>query len=112
MYQKRRTKIIFITFIILILAENIFKLFLNETSAVDSVGLKIAKKPKIDIVLAKSKTTTTVTNFETDLRRELNALGIDARVESDYVDIQSVKAENVDISSSFNWTKDVSSSIR
>ena len=71
------------------------------------VQLSISPKPKIDIVLSKARTKTDVTNFETDIKNALIARSIDP----DDVDVSAVSAQQVNIETSFEWKRDVSSSI-
>lgn len=63
--------------------------------------------PKIDIILAKQRTTTDVTNFEADLLKALQERNIDKNL----VQITSVETENVNFINNFPWEKDVSGSI-
>lgn len=63
--------------------------------------------PKIDVVLAKQRSTTDVTNFKEDLLKALEKRGINEKL----VKITSVEIENVNFAENFNWEKDVSSSI-
>ena len=81
----------------------------NQSSAAEdqNVTISIFPKPKVDIVLAKSRTTTNVTNFKNDLMNALKSQGVDT---SD-VNITSVQAEQVDLQNSFSWQQDLSGSI-
>ena len=92
-----------IIILLIILAVFIEKSFANTQNVVVS----ITQKPKIDIVLAKSKTKTDVTNFKDEISSELKAQNIDI---SDVV-ISAVQAEQIDLTKNFTWKNDVSSSI-
>ena len=92
----------------LVITFNLILIFSMYTFSADqNVIVSITPKPKIDIVLAKSKTTTDVTNFEANMLQELRNQNIDT---SD-VRISAVQAEQVDLTNSFAWGSDVSPSI-
>ena len=92
----------------LVITINLILLFSMYTFSTDqNVTVSIVPKPKIDIILAKSKTVTDVTNFEENMLQELKNQNIDT---SD-VKISAVQAEQVDLTNSFTWGSDVSSSI-
>lgn len=71
------------------------------------VSISLIPNPKIDIVLAKARTNTNVTNFETDI---LNALKT-KNINTDNVKVSSIEAQEVNMQESFSWNEDVSSSI-
>ena len=78
-----------------------------SSAAEEVVAFRVQPNPKIDVVLAKSKTTTDVTNFKDDLLKALEEQGVNTEM----VEISSVEAQNVDIASGFEWQQDVSASI-
>lgn len=71
------------------------------------VSISLIPNPKIDIVLAKARTNTNVTNFETDI---LNALKT-KNINTDNVKVSSIEAQEVNIEESFSWNQDLDSSI-
>ena len=105
MKKKLLNLIKFIFLISILLGSNV----LSTSIAADeqNVILSIMSKPKIDIVLAKSRTKTDVTNFETDIKNSLENLNIDTAD----VRITSVKAQKVNMETAFKWQQDINSSI-
>ncbi len=98
----------------LILLATIFSIFvankvMEKSFAIEeqNVVLGITPKPKIDIVLAKSRTKTEITDFKTNIMDALRNVDVDP---SD-VKVTAVKAQTVNMETSFQWQKDISSSI-
>lgn len=92
----------------------IFSIFLiNKTiekslaTEEQNVVLSIASKPKIDIVLAKARTKTNVSDFENKIVDALAQLNVD----SSDVKVTAVETQTVNMEKAFTWNKDVSSSI-
>lgn len=81
--------------------------FTTVSLSSQEVTLTFLPAPKIDIVLAKSKTTTDVTNFKDDMLVQLEEQGIDTSL----VNITSVETQNVNMAEDFKWEQDISSSI-
>ena len=105
MKKKLLNLIKFIFLISILLGSNV----LSTSIAADeqNVTLSIMSKPKIDIVLAKSRTKTDVTNFETDMTKALENVNIDTAD----VRITSVKAQNVNMETAFKWQQNINPSI-
>lgn len=98
----------------LILLATIFSIFvanrvMEKSFAIEeqNVVLGITPKPKIDIVLAKSRTKTEITDFKTNIMDALRNVDVDP---SD-VKVTAVQAQTVNMETSFQWEKDISSSI-
>ena len=71
------------------------------------VSISLFPNPKVDIVLSRTRTTTDVTNFESDILRQLQNLGVN----TSNVRVTSIQSEEVDIQNSFRWQQDLNSSI-
>ena len=82
-------------------------LYMNSSNAASNVQLSLTPTPYIDVVLAKSKTSTDLTNFQSDLLTALEKQGIN----KNQVKISAIEAQNVNIAEGFEWQKDVSSTI-
>ncbi len=80
---------------------------LLQSFANENVDVNVLPSPTIDIVLAKSKTTVDVNNFEEDLKKEL----IKQNISPERVNIKAVEAVEANIQDSFDWEIDVSSAI-
>lgn len=80
---------------------------LSVTLATTDVTLSFVPTPNIDIVLSKAKTATDLTNFESNIKTALASQGIDISK----VNVSSIDSQEVNISTSFNWERDISSSI-
>lgn len=80
---------------------------LLQSFANENVDVNVVPSPTIDIVLAKSKTTVDVNNFEEDLKKEL----IKQNISPERVNIKAVEAVEANIQDSFDWEIDVSSAI-
>ena len=63
------------------------------------VSISLFPNPKVDIVLSRTRTTTDVTNFESDILRQLQNLGVN----TSNVRVTSIQSEEVDIQNSFRW---------
>ena len=100
-------KLITISMTILIVLTLGITVFTTVSLSSQEVALTFLPAPKIDIVLAKSKTSTDVTNFKEDMLTQLAAQGIDTRL----VNITSVETQNVNMATDFKWEQDVSPSI-
>lgn len=95
-------------FSMLIIALILFFILSIYSIAIDqNVVVSIVPRPKIDIVLAKSKTSTDLTNFESNMLTALQNQNID----TNDVKISAVEAEQVDFTDSFAWEKDIASYI-
>lgn len=82
-------------------------LYMNSSNAASNVQLSLTPTPYIDVVLAKSKTSTDLINFQSDLLTALEKQGIN----KNQVKISAIEAQNVNIAEGFEWQKDVSSTI-
>lgn len=98
-------KLIVINIIILFIVS--FATVSFSESGTQLVTFSFKSTPKIDIILAKQRTATDVTNFEKDMLDAIKEQGINTKL----VQISSVQAETIDITETFSWEKDVSSSI-
>lgn len=78
-----------------------------KSLANETVDVNVMASPVIDIVLAKSKTKVDVSQFENDLRNELEKQNIS----QEKVKINAVEAVEANIQNSFNWNTDVNSAI-
>lgn len=105
--MKKQKAISIIRIFCILVAIGILSMASLASATEQEVTFKVQPNPKIDVVLAKSKTSTDVTNFKDNL---LSALGTQG-VNTDMVEISSVEAQKVDIAAGFEWQKDVSSSI-
>ena len=106
-----KVKIILIVFFMtILLAENLQNSFiLAESAEVDGQQVKLGIKatPKIDIALAKARTTTDIAPFENKIKAKLKELNIDT---SD-TNVETLKAEEVETLETFSWQKDESETI-
>lgn len=102
-----KVKVTIILIILIFITVGIFSTVSLSTDNSEQVSLQVTPSPLIDVVLTKSKTSTNVTNFDTDLLNALRNQGVDTSL----VNITSIEAENVDIANGFTWQQDVSSSI-
>ena len=82
-------------------------LYMNSSNAASNVQLSLTPTPYIDVVLAKSKTSTDLTNFQSDLLTALEKQGVNKK----QVKISAIEAQNVNIAEGFEWQQDVSSTI-
>ena len=105
--MSHKTSRFFKAIIMFIVVNLIFLTSICSFETNQDVKVSIKVKPKIDIVLAKSRTKTDVTNFEKDLLEALKKQNID----TDDVRISAVQAEQVDMTKNFAWKQDLSSSI-
>ena len=105
MKKKLLNLIKFIFLISILLGSNVLSTSIADDE--QNVTLSIMSKPKIDIVLAKSRTKTDVTNFETDMTKALENVNIDTAD----VRITSVKAQNVNMETAFKWQQNINPSI-
>lgn len=100
-------KVISAFIIITLVSLTPISLYMNSSNATSNVQLSLTPTPYIDIVLAKSKTSTDLTNFQSDLLTALEKQGIN----KNQVKISAIEAQNVNIAEGFEWQKDVSSTI-
>lgn len=103
MIHKKIIKII----AIIVIAIMITTVTIKMVKATQIVELSLVPNPYIDVVLAKGKTQTNLTNFKTDLENSLEAEGID----KSKVNISSIESQTVNLQKAFQWEKDISSSI-
>ena len=95
-------------FKIIIISTLVFSLLsIPSLGESQNVTVSITPKPKIDIVLAKTRTKTDLTNFEGDILNGLKSKSVDT---SD-VKVSSIQSEQVDLQNSFTWKQDIDSSI-
>ena len=98
---KKSLKVFFIIFIVVILS--LSKYFCKESIAEEQdVKISIFKKPKIDIVLAKSRTKTDLNNFRSEIQKSLQKYNIDA---SD-VEIKDIGVEKIEHAEKLEWKRD------
>ena len=100
-------KVISAFIIITLVSLTPISLYMNSSNANSNVQLSLTPTPYIDVVLAKSKTSTDLTNFQSDLLTALEKQGIN----KNQVKISAIEAQNVNIAEGFEWQKDVSSTI-
>ena len=100
-------KVISAFIIITLVSLTPISLYMNSSNATSNVQLSLTPTPYIDVVLAKSKTSTDLTNFQSDLLTALEKQGIN----KNQVKISAIEAQNVNIAEGFEWQKDVSSTI-
>lgn len=100
-------KVISAFIIITLVSFTPISLYMNSSNATSNVQLSLTPTPYIDIVLAKSKTSTDLTNFQSDLLAALEKQGIN----KNQVKISAIEAQNVNIAEGFEWQQDVSSTI-
>ena len=100
-------KVISAFIIITLVSLTPISLYMNSSNATSNVQLSITTTPYIDVVLAKSKTSKDLTNFQSDLLTALEKQGIN----KNQVKISAIEAQNVNIAEGFEWQKDVSSTI-
>ena len=101
-------------FLRLMLIVTIFSIFLinkiiekSLATEEQNVVLSIVSKPKIDIVLAKARTKTDVSDFENKILDALTQLNVD----SSDVKVTAIETQTVNMEKAFVWQRDVSSSI-
>ena len=100
-------KVISAFIIITLVSLTPISLYMNSSNATSNVQLSLTPTPYIDVVLAKSKTSTDLTNFQSDLLTALEKQGIN----KNQVKISAIEAQNVNIAEGFEWQKYVSSTI-
>lgn len=76
-------------------------------AANQSIKVSVTEAPDVDVVLTKGKTKVDLKNFEKDLKAELS----NQNISPDKIHIQALSAQNVQTQKSFEWLKDISSSI-
>ena len=103
--MKRKSIFIFTT--ILVISTLAVTILSTVSFSSQEISFSLTPDPYIDIVLAKSKTNTNVTNFKQDLLNALNTQGVNTNL----VNITSVEAQDVNIADGFDWKRDVSASI-
>lgn len=102
-----RRKVIGSLMVIMIILTLIVSILTTVSFSSQQVSISLFPNPKVDIVLAKSKTTTDVTNFETDILNQLQSLGVN----TSNVQVTSVESEEIDMQNSFKWQQDLDLSI-
>lgn len=103
--KKRTGFLLNLIVIVLILGIFIANQVMDKSLAEEqNVVLSIVPKPKIDIVLAKARTKTDVTNFKTDIVEALKKVNVDT---SD-LHVSAVETQKVNMQSAFSWVRDVS----
>ena len=73
----------------------------------DEIKLDVSEKPNIDIVLTKGRSKVDLKNFEADMKEKLQEQGIDP----ERVKISAVDATTVESQESFDWQRDISTTI-
>lgn len=102
-----RRKVIGSLMVIMIILTLTVSILTTVSFSSQQVSISLFPNPKVDIVLAKSKTTTDVTNFETDILNQLQSLGVN----TSNVQVTSVESEEIDMQNSFKWQQDLDLSI-
>lgn len=100
--KERKIKLTSIMIAVVLVASSVIYALASQ-----KVTMSVTQVPNIDVVLTKSKTDVDLTNFENDLLDSLERKGIT----KDKVKISAVEAQSEVTTDSFEWEKDVSSSI-
>ncbi len=105
---KRIAKLIFSLILVIVLQITLFSdgIF-RQSRADEEVKVEIFSKPKVDIVLAKSRTLTNVDSFEKDIKEELQ----NVNVSTEDVQVKAIDAQTVDLKNSFSWEQDLDRTI-
>ena len=102
--KKKLVKVLALIFILLLFLGSVYNIAIAE---VQDVVLSIYPRPKIDVILAKSRTKTDVSNFKDKLTAELTK----ERVDTSDIEIQEIQAQTITDVSSFDWVRKESSSV-
>ncbi len=100
--KERKIKLTSIMIAVVLVASSVIYALASQ-----KVTMSVTQVPNIDVVLTKAKTDVDLTNFENDLLDSLERKGIT----KDKVKISAVEAQSEVTTDSFEWEKDVSSSI-